>query len=183
MIVLGVNAYHADASAVVMRDGVLLAAVEEERLRRIKHWAGFPALAIREVLRLAGVQGSDVSHVAVSRDPRAHLARKVAFVLRHRPAASTVLDRLANARRIGSLNGPLADALGVALDELPPIHRVEHHPSHLASAFFVSPFADAACCAIDGFGDFVSTSQALGSRTGLRVLERVYYPHSLGLLS
>ena len=182
MIVLGISAYHADASAVVLRDGELLAAVEEERLRRVKHWAGFPALAIREALRVAGERASDVGHVAVSRDPRAHLARKLGFMLRSRPAATTVLDRLANARRIGSLKGPLSDALAVPESSLPPIHFVEHHPAHLASAFFVSGFEDAACCAIDGFGDFVSTSQAIGSGNALRVLERVFYPHSLGLL-
>jgi carbamoyltransferase len=182
MIVLGVNAYHADASAALLRDGELLAAVEEERLRRVKHWAGFPTLAIREVLRVAGVRASDIGHVAVSRDPRAHLARKLGFVARSRPAAATVLDRLANARRIGSLKGPLSTALAVPARSLPPVHWVEHHPAHLASAFFVSGFEDAACCAIDGFGDFVSTSQAVGSGNGLRVLERVFYPHSLGLL-
>src|SRR5688500_4120524 len=135
MIVLGVNAYHADASAVVMDDGRVVAAVEEERLTRIKHWAGFPSLAIREALRVSGLRGSDVRHVALSRNPRAHLPRKLAFVLRHRPARSTVLDRVSNARRIGDVREPLAEALDVEIDALPRVHWVEHHPAHLASAF------------------------------------------------
>ena len=68
--VLGINAYHGDVSAVLLRDGQLVAAVEEERFRRIKHWAGFPTLAIQSVLEMAGIRGGDVRHVAVSRDPR-----------------------------------------------------------------------------------------------------------------
>ena len=156
--VLGINAYHGDVAAVLLRDGVLVAAVEEERFRRIKHWAGFPSLSIASVLSQAGIRGADVTHVAVSRRPRAHLARKVWFTLRRRPHPSLVLDRLRNQRRVGDLRGPLATALSVPLHDLPPIHHVEHHPAHLASAFYVSPFDDAACCAIDGFGDFVSTS-------------------------
>ena len=182
MYVLGINAYHGDVSAALVRDGQLVAAVEEERFRRIKHWAGFPTLAIRSVLEMAGIRGPDVQHVAVSRDPRANLLRKGLFTVRHRPDLRLVLDRLRNAGKVRDLHGPLAAALGVPRDDLPAIHYVEHHPAHLASAFFVSPFESAACCAIDGFGDFVSTSFAIGSRNHLEVLDKVYFPHSLGMM-
>src|SRR5256885_15307981 len=74
--VLGVNAYHGDVAAVLLRDGELVAALEEERFRRIKHWAGFPTFAIQRCLEIAGVAGRDVRHVAVSRDPKANLLRK-----------------------------------------------------------------------------------------------------------
>ena len=180
--VLGINAYHGDVSAALLRDGQLVAAVEEERFRRIKHWAGFPTLAIRSVLEMAGIRGLDVRHVAVSRDPKANLLRKGLFTISHRPDLRLVLDRMRNAGKVRDLHGPLATALGVPRDDLPTIHYVEHHPAHLASAFFVSPFASAACCAIDGFGDFVSTSFAIGSRNHLEVLDKVYFPHSLGLM-
>ena len=180
--VLGINAYHGDVSAALLRDGQLVAAVEEERFRRIKHWAGFPTLAIRSVLEMAGIRGQDVRHVAVSRDPKANLLRKGLFTIRHRPDLRLVLDRVRNAGKVRDLHGPLAAALGVPPDDLPPIHYVEHHPAHLASAFFVSPFESAACCAIDGFGDFVSTSFAIGSRNHLEVLDKVYFPHSLGMM-
>jgi len=175
--VLGINAYHGDVSAALLRDGQLVAAVEEERFRRIKHWAGFPTLAIRSVLEMAGIRGQDVRHVAVSRD-----LRKGLFTIRHRPDLRLVLDRVRNAGKVRDLHGPLAAALGVPRDDLPAIHYVEHHPAHLASAFFVSPFESAACCAIDGFGDFVSTSFAIGSRNHLEVLDKVYFPHSLGMM-
>ncbi|HEX5073245.1 MAG TPA: carbamoyltransferase N-terminal domain-containing protein, partial [Gemmatimonadaceae bacterium] len=180
--VLGINAYHGDVSAALLRDGQLVAAVEEERFRRIKHWAGFPTLAIRSVLDIAGIRGQDVRHVALSRDPRANLLRKGLFTVTHRPDLRLVLDRVRNAGKVRDLRGPLAAALGVPRDDLAALHYVEHHPAHLASAFFVSPFTSAACCAIDGFGDFVSTSFAIGSRNRLEVLDKVYFPHSLGMM-
>ena len=180
--VLGINAYHGDVSAVLLRDGQLVAAVEEERFRRIKHWAGFPSLAIKTVLEIGGIRGSDVQHVAISRDPKANLLRKGLFAVTHRPDPRLVLDRVRNAGKIRDLHGPLAAALGVPRDDIPKIHYVEHHPAHLASAFFVSPFETAACGAIDGFGDFVSTSFATGKGNHLEVLDKVYFPHSLGMM-
>lgn len=182
MYVLGINAYHGDVSAVLLKDGQLLTALEEERFRRVKHWAGFPALAIQRCLEIAGVSGSDLSHVAISRDPKAHLLRKALFTLTKRPNLSIVRDRLRNAGQLRDVRAPLAKALAMPIDRLPKLHFVEHHPSHLASAFFVSPFEDAAICAVDGFGDFVSTSMAIGRGNHFDVLARVYFPHSLGML-
>jgi carbamoyltransferase len=179
MYVLGINAYHGDVSAALVRDGVLVAAVEEERFRRIKHYAGFPTMAIKSVLAEAGIRGADVDHVAISRSPRAHLARKVLFALTHRPNIGLIRDRLANRRKVADVRVPLADALGA---EPKALHFVEHHPAHLASSFFVSPFSDAACCAVDGFGDFVSTSMAMGRGNKLEMLRQVYFPHSLGMM-
>jgi len=180
--VLGINAYHGDVSAALLRDGQLVAAVEEERFRRIKHWAGFPTRSIQSVLDMAGIRGQDVRHVAVSRDPKANLLRKGLFTVTHRPDLRLVMDRVRNAGKVRDLHAPLAAALGIPRDDLPTIHYVEHHPAHLASAFFVSPFESAACCAIDGFGDFVSTSFATGSGRHLEVLDKVYFPHSLGMM-
>lgn len=79
MIILGLNAYHGDASACLLRDGVLVAAAEEERFRRVKHWAGFPAEAIRYCLRVAGIRLADVSHVAINQEAGANLWKKVAY--------------------------------------------------------------------------------------------------------
>src|SRR6185503_13384748 len=180
--VLGINAYHGDVSAALLRDGQLVAAVEEERFRRVKHWAGFPTMSIRTVLDMAGIGGAEVQHVAISRDPKANLFRKGLFTVTHRPDPRLVLDRVRNAGKVRDLHGPLAAALGIPRDDLPKVHYVEHHPAHLASAFFVSPYARAACCAIDGFGDFVSTSFAIGNGNHLDVLDKVYFPHSLGML-
>jgi carbamoyltransferase len=183
MNILGINAYHGDVSAVLVRDGELVCAVEEERFRRIKHVSGFPAEAIRECLRMGGITGREVDHVGISRNPRAHLWRKGLFALTHRPGAGLIRDRAANYRRVGAIPETLAETLGLSgADARPRVHWVEHHPAHLASAFFVSPFDEAAVCAIDGFGDFVSTSWAVGRGASLDVVARTFYPHSLGVL-
>src|SRR6185295_17397223 len=180
MIVLGINAYHGDVSAALVRDGMLVAAVEEERFRRVKHWAGFPEASIRACLSMAGAEPRDVDAFAVSRLPAAHRMRRAWYGLRHRSAA-LIAARARNMRRVGGIVGEVARAIG--LDDAhvrSRMHWVEHHPAHLASTFFVSPFDEAAVCAIDGFGDFVSTSVARGAGRTLTVLDRVYFPHSLG---
>ena len=127
-IVLGLNAYHGDVSAAIVQDGRLIAAVEEERYRRIKHYAGFPHRAVAECLRMAGARAADVDLFAVSRDPRAHLWRKALFLLRYRPTG-TVADRARNLSQIGSLPTTIAASLG--LDERVVRRRtrfIEHHP-------------------------------------------------------
>lgn len=183
MIVLGINAYHGDVSAALVRDGVLVAAVEEERFRRVKHWAGFPERSIQACLGMAGVAPRDIDAIAVSRNPSAHRLRKAWFVLRHRPSVSLVADRARNRKRVTGIAAAVADTLGLPQrDVRRRTHWVEHHPAHLGSSFLVSPFEEATVCAIDGFGDFVSTSVARGRGTAIDVVHRVYFPHSLGLL-
>jgi carbamoyltransferase len=181
--ILGINAYHGDVSAALLRDGELVAAVEEERFRRVKHWAGFPRDAIRSCLDLAGVAPDEIDHFAISRNPRANLWRKALFALHTCPGPGLVLDRLANRRRVRDVTGEIARTLGLGRTHVEKrMHWVEHHPAHLASAFYASTFDEAAVCAIDGFGDFVSTSWAVGRDRKLDVLKRVYFPHSLGLV-
>jgi carbamoyltransferase len=181
--VLGVNAFHGDVSAAIVRDGRLIAAVEEERFRRIKHVAGVPTEAIRACLKAADLTADAVDVFAVSRNPRANVLRRAWFVARHRPGLGVLANRLRNARRVHDVASAVADATGLDPARVRTrLHRVEHHPAHLASAFFVSPFDEAAVCAIDGFGDFVSTSWAAGRGNRLEGIGRVYFPHSLGLL-
>jgi len=183
LIILGINAYHGDASAALISDGELIAAVEEERFSRIKHVAGFPVQAIQACLNMTGLLARDIDHFAVSRDPWANAPRKAAFLLKSRPRAGTVADRARNASRVHKLDSVIADALALGRSAVKArLHYVEHHPAHLASTFFVSPFEEAAVCAIDGFGDFVSTSWATGRGNRLKAGQRTYFPHSLGLL-
>lgn len=181
MYILGLNAYHADGSAVLLRDGQPVAAVEEERFRRIKHWAGFPSESIQRCLEIGGISGAEVSHIAISRDPKANLVRKAAFAISNGMTLSNIVNRTRNLRKVHDVDAELVRSLGVERKKLPSIHFVEHHPAHLASAFFVSPFEEAAICAIDGFGDFVSTSTAIGRGNRIELLDKVTYPHSLGV--
>ena len=182
MNILGINAYHGDASAVLLQDGKLLAGVEEERFKRVKHWAGFPCDSIRACLEIGGLKASEIDGFAVSRNPSAHLLRKAAFALAHRPNLALVENRAENARHVRELPRLLAKELGLNEERVKKgWHWVEHHPAHLASCFYVSPFEEAAVCAIDGFGDFVSTSFAAGKKDELTLLKRIYFPHSIGL--
>jgi carbamoyltransferase len=176
--ILGLNAFHGDAAAALVVHGDLVAAAEEERFTRVKHCAGFPAEAARWCLADAGLVPADLDYVAVSRDPRANLWPKLRRALRTRPRYVKV--RLENARRVGDIRSELERALGAAVQA--EIHTVEHHQAHVASAFFVSPFEEAAILSVDGFGDFASTLLALGRRNRFEVLDRVLFPHSLGIL-
>lgn len=178
--VLGINAYHADAAACLLRDGHIVAAVEEERYTRMKHCSGFPAHAVRYCLSEAGITLADVGHVAINQDGGANRWRKLGYLLAARPQPGLVLKRLRNKRSRENVADELARAAGV--DAFPgTVHRVEHHLSHLASAFFVSPFREAVALSVDGFGDFASAAWGLGSARGLEVDGKVYFPHSLGI--
>jgi carbamoyltransferase len=181
--ILGINAYHGDASAAIIVDGQLVAAVEEERYNRIKHWAGFPAHSIRYCLETAGIDPRQVDHVGISFNPRANFGKRLAFVAKHRPSVRAVVDRLKRQGKTLALEDQFAKAVGVPSNEIPArFHRIEHHETHIASGFLISPFDEAAVLSIDGMGDFTSTLTAHGSGTNWRVLDRVCFPHSLGFL-
>ena len=179
-IVLGLNAFHGDASACLLRDGTMVAAAEEERFLRIKHWAGFPTQAIRYCLKQAGISLAQVDHVAVNQDARANLGKKLAYTVRHRPDLGMVLDRLRNKRERAGVAEQLARAIPDQ-EFRGAVHGVEHHLAHMSSAFHVSPFDEAAVVSVDGFGDFASAAWGVGRGTRIEVEDRVYFPHSLGI--
>jgi carbamoyltransferase len=182
MYILGINAYHAGASACLLADGELIAAAEEERFRRIKYCAGFPTEAIRFCLQEAGIDAYDLDHVGISRDPSANLHKKVLFALRRRPSFDLIRDRLANAARVRDPRKALVTALGLDDTGLrAEFHHVEHHRAHMASAFFVSPFREAAILSVDGMGDFVSTMWGVGRDNCIGVSGSINFPHSLGI--
>lgn len=181
-IILGLNAHHGDASACILRDGILVAAAEEERFRRIKHWAGFPTESVRYCLAEAGVTIDQVDHIALNRNPSANLLKKALFAFAKKPSLAAVTDRLRNASKVRGIVESLADGLGVPLSEVRGrIHHVEHHLAHMASSFLVSPFDTAAVVSIDGFGDFVSTMWGTGQGSGISTEAKTHFPHSLGL--
>jgi carbamoyltransferase len=184
MFILGINAYHADSSAAIFKDGQMIAATEEERFRRVKHWAGFPSMAIEFCLREAGIKLADVDHIAIGRDPKAKLDKKVLFLLKNPGGGwNAVLDRMKNARKVSSLEEEFIkiDPSLSKQDIKKKIHQVEHHRSHLASAFFASPFEEAALLSIDGSGDFTTTMIGIGRGNKIEVLDSVDFPHSVGI--
>jgi carbamoyltransferase len=180
--VLGINAYHGGASACLIRDGVLVAAVEEERFSRIKYQAGFPTQAIRFVLQEAGIGPQDLAHVGISRKPTANLMKKALFAFQRRPSLSLITDRLNNSMKVGDLKSVFCEAVGVSPATVhAEFHNIEHHRAHMASAFFVSPFDEAAILSVDGMGDFVSTMWGTGKGTRLNVQGEINFPNSLGI--
>ena len=163
-----------------MRDGVLVAAAEEERFRREKHWAGFPAQAISYCLREAGVGLSDVDHVAVNQDSQANLIRKLGYLLSHQPNPRLVYARWRNRHSRAAIPELLASAfLGQGFRAA--LHKIEHHAAHLSSAFHVCPFEEAVVISVDGFGDFSSAAWGAGCAREITIQGRVYFPHSLGI--
>ncbi len=183
MNILGLNAYHGDASAALVVDGQLVAAVEEERFNRIKHWAGFPSQSIQYCLDYAGMSISDVDHVAISFNPRANLSKRLAFVASHRPSAKAILDRLRRQGKTLGLEEQLAQGLGVERAKVrAQFHRIEHHQTHVAAGFLISPFEESAVLSVDGMGDFTSTLTAQARGTNWHEFNRVYFPHSIGFL-
>jgi carbamoyltransferase len=179
MNILGINAYHGNASAAIVCDGRLVAAVEEERFNRVKYAAGFPAQAIRYCLKEAGLTLPEVNHVAVPRNPFARLGRKLFYAVRMPGFAR------GRAKILAKFTG-VREALAVAFEVDPhelsaKFHRIEHHEAHLASAFFVSPFERAALLSADGLGDFASTMWGVGKGSRMEIEDAVAFPHSLGL--
>lgn len=180
MLVLGLNAYHGDAAACIVRDGRLVAAAEEERFTRVKHWAGFPAQSTAYCLREAGASLADLDHIAVNSDPRANLWRKLRYAALSRPNPRLLVDRLHNQRRRLSVTEELQQAFPGESSRA-VVHRVEHHVAHLASAFYASAFADAVVVSVDGFGDFASAAWGFADAAGIRIDTRIHFPHSLGV--
>src|SRR5215472_19385838 len=179
MNILGINAYHGNASAALVCDGRLVAAVEEERFNRVKYAAGFPAAAIRYCLKEAGITVGEIDHVAVPRNPYARLATKLFFAIR---MPSFARER---ARVIAKFTG-IREALAGAFECDPSkikaaFHRVEHHQAHLASTYFVSTFEHAALLSADGLGDFASSMWGVGQGNRMRIDGAIAFPHSLGL--
>jgi len=182
-IILGINAFHADASAVLLKNGELVGAIAEERLNRVKHFAGFPALAIKKLLAMGDISVGDIDHIAVGRDGRANLLDKLSFSLKNLGRISKLAkQRLENRAQLRDIPTLVAEATGVAPSSLGArVHNIEHHLCHAASTYLPSGFDKAAILTIDGFGDFASTMTAIGEGDRFKVLDRVLFPHSLGI--
>src|ERR1700722_647561 len=181
MLILGLNMFHADASAAIVRDGEVVFAIAEERLNRHKHFGGFPALAVQACLDAVGAKIRDVDHVAVGQDSDANLAKKVQYALA-RPAKILNFIRLRQRKEsMRDVRSLLSKALSADESQLRfQEHHVEHHIAHIASAYYCSPWERAAGFSYDGSGDFVSTMMARCEGNDINVLERVFLPHSLG---
>ncbi|NPA41714.1 MAG: carbamoyltransferase [Aquificae bacterium] len=179
MIILGINAYHGDSSAAILRDGKVIAAAEEERFTRKKHWAGFPEKAIEYCIKEAGIGFEDINYIAINSNPKANLEHKLLYMIKNRPSFSLLMNRVKNQKKRANLKEEFRNRFGVGIKV--KIMDVEHHRGHMASSFFSSPFEESALFSVDGFGDFVSTAFGIGKGNRIEIFKRIYFPHSLGI--
>ena len=181
MNILGVSCYFHDAAAALLRDGILVAAAEEERFSRKKHDFEFPQQAIDFCLRTAGITTADLDHVVFFEKPFVKFERLLLTSLQTFPRSARVF-REAMVSWLGDklwVKHLLQQRLGV------PPERIlfsEHHLSHAASAFYCSPFDEAAVLTVDGVGEWTTASLGVGRGNDLRLLKEIRFPHSLGLL-
>ncbi len=181
MLILGLNMFHADASAAVVEDGKILFAVAEERLNRHKHYGGFPSLAVKACLDAVGAKLTDVQHVAVGQDSDANLAKKVQYALANPAKILNFIKMRQRKEAMRDVRLLLAQALHLVPKQLKfQEHHVEHHLAHIASSYYCSPWEKAAGFSYDGSGDFVSTMMARCEGNNIHILDRVFLPHSLG---
>lgn len=181
MKILGVNSYHANSSAALIIDGSVSYAIEEERINRIKNSGGFPINSIISCLKYKSLKLDDIDFVAVNTDPKFFMFKKLQFGLKNifRPFQliqkfKGFSNKMNIKKEINSLSN-LGNFSGKILN-------IEHHLSHISSAYFQSGFESACGVSIDGSGDFTTTSNAICSDKNINIYNRICYPHSLGIL-
>ncbi len=180
MKILGLNAFHGDSSACLFVNGVMIAAVEEERFRRIKHWAGFPSEAIQFCLQAAALTLADIDVIAINSDGKAARGKKIKYALSGKASLSLITEKL----KVREKRKSIEDYLRLEFPKAcfsGKVEFVEHHLAHLASAYSVSPFESASVISVDGFGDFASSAWGFGQADRIDVQNRIYFPHSLGV--
>jgi len=178
--ILGINSHHTDSSACLLIDGILVAAVEEERFTRIKHWSGFPGHSIKYCLEHAGLSINDIDCIAINNNSSQNILKKLSYVLSNRISLKLLIERIFIRRRRASVIDEIRSKFPECTSDI-CVKNIEHHYSHLASAYFASPFKNSAVVSIDGFGDFASTAWGIGCNGKLKLEEKIYFPHSMGI--
>jgi carbamoyltransferase len=181
MIIIGINAYHGDSSACILKDGVLLAAVEEERFNRKKHWAGLPIESIKYCLKNLGITLAEVDYIAVNRNSFSAIKRQFKYIIYNPLSHQLIWNRFKNKLMVSDILEDISNNLDCNNNVKTKIFFVEHHLAHLSSSFFVSPFENSAIVSVDGFGDFTSVMYGYGSNNQIKSYTTIDFPHSLGI--
>ena len=176
-IILGINAFHADSSACLIINGKLIAAMEEERLNRIKHYSGFPYNAIKECLSIGSVDEKDITDIAFNTKPFSNLIPKGIHFLKNLSLKKDLLKKQFLKKK--NISNVLNENLN--LNNKVKFHYIEHHLAHIASAFYPSELKDANGLSIDGSGDFVSFAYAECKDKKIIIKKKDYFPNSLGI--
>src|SRR5689334_7982809 len=181
MNILGISCYFHDSAAVMLQDGKLVAAAEEERFSRVKHDYGYPKNAIQFCLESAGVKGPEVDYIVFFEKPFRKFDRILMTALQTYPKSWKVFRESMITWMIDKLW--VTSKLGTELDV--PSDRIlfaEHHLSHAASAYLCSPFDEAAILTVDGVGEWLTTTWGIGKGNDIRMVKQMQFPHSIGLL-
>ena len=177
--ILGLNIYHGDSSACIMKNGEIIFAVEEERINRIKHWAGLPIKAINASLDYANISLEEVDFIAINTNPLSNIFSKLKYSLSNISNYKYLLDKLTLKIKKNSFSKILIKEFN--LSKLPKIKYYDHHLCHMASAYYPSGFEKSLLISADGFGDFASTVVAVGNNKDIKINNKVLFPHSLGI--
>jgi len=181
-IILGLNANHADSSACLIKDGKLLFAIEEERINRIKHWAGVPIHSIEECLKSTGISSSEVTDISLNTNPFSNFGRKSFFFFKNYLLGKKKYEITERIKRKISIKDSInSQSSNCNFGSNVDIHYIDHHISHIASAYYASGFEEAVGLSIDGFGDFCSLSIAKCNQANIKIIKKIYFPHSLGI--
>ena len=179
MYTLGLNVFHGDCSACLFKDDKLIAAVEEERITRVKHAAGFPINSIKFCLDFEKIDIKDIDYVAINRNPNLRFFTKAIYALKNIIHTKKIFDRIKNFKKINSLEDEFQKYFFTKLKN--KVFLVDHHLAHAASSVLMSKFNDCNYITIDGFGDFLSTTIGKFDNHKFNTLQDVKFPHSLGL--
>ena len=181
-LILGLNCNHADSSACLIKDGDLLYAIEEERINRVKHWAGLPLNSIEAALKYTNLNFEDITDISINTNPLSNINFKVIYFLRNYILGKKKAEIFKRLKKKINLKNDLADYFGKdKIKRKLKIHYIDHHLSHIASAYYPSKFKDAVGLSIDGFGDFTSICIAKCEKDKIKILKKYLFPHSLGV--
>jgi carbamoyltransferase len=178
-IIIGLNAFHADSAAALTKNNELLFAIEEEKLNRVKHWAGFPLLAINKCLKETSIASQEVTDISINTNPFSNLKKKLPFFLKNFLFGTKkyeIFNRTKNKFKLKSLLNK-----NFNFNTKVKIHFVDHHLSHISSVYYASNFDESLCISVDGFGDFASIAIAKCIKNNIQIIDKVFFPHSLGI--
>ena len=178
-IILGLNCYHADSSACIIKNGKIIAAIEEERINRIKHWAGFPINSIHECLKMSNLKSQEITDIAINTNPKSNIFYKINFFLSNFMFSFKIFEIFKRYKNKFTINNILKE--NFALNKNLKFHFVDHHVAHIASAFYPSNFEKAIGLTIDGSGDFSTLTISECSKKKIKILKKILFPNSLGI--
>ncbi len=179
--ILGINAFHGNSSACILKNNEIVFAIEEERINRIKNWSGFPSQSIRMCLNHVNKDLNDIKCIAINRNSKSNLKEKVFFSIKNFDNLKYAIKKSKNLIKLNSIEDYFLKEFNLS-SITPKIIFVDHHLAHLSSSYLTSNFTKSAILSLDGFGDFASCALGFASHNTLNIKHRVYYPHSLGIL-